>query len=102
MIEIALSTATQRRPFLPFLLLTVSQRRRRSLDRGFVLSDHADWPGLMTAIRTSGATRVWVTHGYRGPVVEWLKQQGLDAQAIETRFEGEQDETGADPAESEP
>jgi hypothetical protein len=32
MIEIALSTPTQRRPFLPFLPLTVSQRRRRSLD----------------------------------------------------------------------
>ncbi|HXM45597.1 MAG TPA: hypothetical protein VN924_30450, partial [Bryobacteraceae bacterium] len=77
-------------------------RRRRSLDRGFVLSDHADWPGLMAAIRESGASRVWVTHGYRAPVVEWLKQQGLDAQAIETRFEGEQDETGAEPAESEP
>ena len=75
-------------------------RRRRSLDRGFVLSDHADWPGLMTAIRASGATRVWVTHGYRAPVVEWLKQQGLDAQAIETRFEGEQDEIGAEPTES--
>lgn len=77
-------------------------RRRRSLDRGFVLSDHADWPGLMTAIRASGAARVWVTHGYRAPVVEWLKEQGRDAQAIETRFEGEQDETGADPAEGEP
>jgi putative mRNA 3-end processing factor len=75
-------------------------RRRRSLDRGFVLSDHADWPGLMSAIRTSGASRVWVTHGYRAPVVEWLKQQGLDAQAIETRFESEQDETGAEPGES--
>ena len=77
-------------------------RRRRSLDRGFVLSDHADWPGLMSAIRASGASRVWVTHGYRAPVVEWLKQQGLDAQAVETRFEGEQDETGADPAGAEP
>jgi putative mRNA 3-end processing factor len=77
-------------------------RRRRSLDRGFVLSDHADWPGLMSAIRASGASRVWVTHGYRAPVVEWLKQQGLDAQAVETRFEGEQDETGAEPAEAEP
>jgi putative mRNA 3-end processing factor len=77
-------------------------RRRRSLDRGLVLSDHADWPGLMTAIRASGATRVWVTHGYRAPVVEWLKQQGLDAQAIETRFEGEQDEIGGEPNESEP
>jgi len=77
-------------------------RRRRSLDRGFVLSDHADWPGLMSAIRASGASRVWVTHGYRAPVVEWLKQQGINAQAIETRFEGEQDETGAEPAEAEP
>lgn len=72
-------------------------RRRRSLDRGFVLSDHADWPGLMSAVRASGAARVWVTHGYRAPVVEWLKQQGLDALAIETRFEGEQDESGGDP-----
>ena len=77
-------------------------RRRRSLDRGFVLSDHADWPGLMSAIRASGASRVWVTHGYRAPVVEWLKQQGLDAQAVETRFESEHDETGAEPAEAEP
>jgi putative mRNA 3-end processing factor len=77
-------------------------RRRRSLDRGFVLSDHADWPGLMTAIRATGASRVWVTHGYRAPVVEWLKQQGLEAQAVETHFEGEQDETGAEPAEAEP
>jgi putative mRNA 3-end processing factor len=77
-------------------------RRRRSLDRGFVLSDHADWPGLMSAVRASGASRVWVTHGYRAPVVEWLKQQGMDAQTIETRFEGEQDETGAEPGEGEP
>jgi len=81
-------------------------RRRRSLDRGFVLSDHADWPGLMSAIRASirpgGASRVWVTHGYRAPVAQWLTQQGIDAQAVETRFESEQDETGAEPAEDEP
>ena len=77
-------------------------RRRRSLDRGFVLSDHADWPGLLAAIRASGASRVWVTHGYRAPMTEWLKQQGRDAQAIDTRFEGEQDETGAEPAEAGP
>jgi putative mRNA 3-end processing factor len=77
-------------------------RRRRSLDRGFVLSDHADWPGIMSAIRASGASRVWVTHGYRAAVVEWLKQQGVEAQAIETRFEGDLDETGAEPAEAEP
>lgn len=77
-------------------------RRRRSLDRGFVMSDHADWPGLISAIQATGAERVWVTHGYRAPMVEWLRQQGLDAQAVETRFEGEQDETGAGPGEAEP
>ena len=72
-------------------------RRRRSLDRGFVLSDHADWGGLLSAIRSSGAGRVWVTHGYRAPMVEWLKQQGYEAQAIEARFEAEQDEVEAAP-----
>jgi putative mRNA 3-end processing factor len=77
-------------------------RRRRSLDRGFVLSDHADWPGILSAISASGASRVWVTHGYRAPMVEWLKQHGIDAQAVETRFEGEQDETGGEPDGAEP
>ncbi len=74
-------------------------RRRRSLDRGFVLSDHADWAGLNAAIASSGASRIWVTHGYRAPLVEWLRQQGREAQVIDTRFEGEQDETGAEPQE---
>ena len=74
-------------------------RRRRSLDRGFVLSDHADWPGLLGGIRSSGASSVWVTHGYRAPLVEWLQQQGFDARAVETRFEGELDETGAEPSD---
>jgi len=77
-------------------------RRRRSLDRGFVLSDHADWPGLMSAVRETGASRVWVTHGYRAPVAEWLRRQGLDAQAVDTRFESEQDETGVGSSEAEP
>jgi putative mRNA 3-end processing factor len=69
-------------------------RRRRSLDRGFVLSDHADWPALLTAIDATGASSVWVTHGYRHPLVRWLSEKGLQAQAVDTRFEGEQDEVG--------
>jgi putative mRNA 3-end processing factor len=72
-------------------------RRRRSLDRGFVLSDHADWPALLHTIAATGASSVWVTHGYRSPLVRWLQEKGLDARAVETRFESEQDETG--PAE---
>lgn len=76
-------------------------RRRRAVDRGFVLSDHVDWPSLMGAIGETGAESVWVTHGYSGVVVKYLEEQGLDAHVLETRWEGEQDEaeTGAEATE---
>lgn len=64
-------------------------RFRQSADRGFALSDHADWPGLLTAIRESGAERVMVTHGFTAPFARYLREIGLDAQAIETRFQEE-------------
>ncbi len=67
-------------------------RRQRSLDRGFALSDHVDWPSLMAAIDATGAGEVWVTHGFTGPVVRWLKERGVDARAVATRFEGERDD----------
>jgi putative mRNA 3-end processing factor len=68
------------------------QRRRRSVDRGFVLSDHVDWPSLLGAIGDTGAECVWVTHGYREPVVRWLREHGYRAQAVASRWEGESDE----------
>jgi putative mRNA 3-end processing factor len=64
-------------------------RRRESLDRGFVLSDHADWPGLLSAIDATGAEQVLVTHGYRAPLVRWLEEHGRSARALETKYEGE-------------
>jgi len=67
-------------------------RRRLSLDRGFVLSDHADWPGLMSAIESSGATQVWTTHGYRDAVARWLQEKGLEARSVETRYQGDAQE----------
>jgi putative mRNA 3-end processing factor len=69
-------------------------RRRRAVDRGFVLSDHADWDGLNQAVRLSGADTVWVTHGHSEALARWLREQGLDAVAIQTRFEGETAEEG--------
>jgi putative mRNA 3-end processing factor len=68
-------------------------RRRQSIDRGFVLSDHADWPALLTAIRDSHAEQVWVTHGYRAAMARWLGENGRHAEPVETRFEGERDES---------
>ncbi len=67
-------------------------RRRRSVDRGFVLSDHVDWPSLMDAIDATGAHRVLVTHGYRDPVVRALRERGLEADSIASRWEGETEE----------
>jgi putative mRNA 3-end processing factor len=67
-------------------------RRRRGVDRGFVLSDHADWPGLQRAIRATGAERVIVTHGYEAVMVRWLEAQGLDAGAFETEYGVDDDE----------
>ena len=64
-------------------------RRRRSVDRGFVVSDHVDWPALMEAIDATGAERVLVTHGYRDPVVRALLERGLAAESIASRWEGE-------------
>ncbi|MFD2368059.1 ligase-associated DNA damage response exonuclease [Pseudoduganella sp. GCM10020061] len=71
-------------------------RRRRGVDRGFVLSDHADWPGLMTAIRATEAERVIVTHGSVGVMVRWLRQIGLDAAVFETEF-GDDEAESSDP-----
>jgi putative mRNA 3-end processing factor len=64
-------------------------RRRRGVDRGFTLSDHVDWPALLSAIRATDASRVWVTHGYREPVVRWLEEHGYEARAIASRWTGE-------------
>ena len=51
-------------------------RRRRSVDRGFVLSDHVDWPGLLAAIDATGAEGVWLTHGYTAVVARYLRERG--------------------------
>jgi putative mRNA 3-end processing factor len=78
-------------------------RRRRGVDRGFVLSDHADWPGLQTAIAATGAQRVIVTHGQVEPIVRWLREQGLEAGAFATEYGDDAIEADAAAAsESEP
>ncbi len=71
-------------------------RRRRAVDRGFVLSDHADWNGLLSAIRATGASRIGVTHGYVQPLVRWLGESGMDAFPVPTRYTGERGEDQAD------
>ena len=64
-------------------------RRRRAYDRGFALSDHADWPALTDTIRETGAGRVFVTHGYTSQLARYLGEQGVEAHAWRTHYEGE-------------
>jgi putative mRNA 3-end processing factor len=76
-------------------------RRRRGVDRGFVLSDHADWPGLMSAIAATGAQRIIVTHGSIPVMVRWLCQQGLDAAGFDTEYGDDDDDVGIAPQPAE-
>jgi len=67
-------------------------RRRTALDRGFALSDHADWPALLETIAATGAERILVTHGYSDVLVRYLCSQGVEAFTMETQFQGESEE----------
>ena len=64
-------------------------RRQRSFDRGFVLSDHADWPALLETIAETGAARVFATHGHAEPLARYLREKGLDVGVMRTAWEGE-------------
>lgn len=68
-------------------------RRRRAADRGFVLSDHADWTGLMQAIKETEAENIYVTHGYTDIFSKYLREQGYNAQVVKTEFSSNEEET---------
>lgn len=96
------------RRFVPFETGTCSgwmafrgARARRSTDRGFVLSDHCDWQGLLKSIRESGASRVICTHGYTHIFSRYLRELGYDASVENTDYEGEKEDlTSATPEQS--
>lgn len=69
-------------------------RRQRRVERGFALSDHADWPGLLTAIAATGAERVLITHGRGDALVRYLNDRSIHAQALHLDY-GEEDLDGA-------
>ena len=64
-------------------------RRRRAIDKGFVLSDHCDWDGLLEAINATGAEKIICTHGYTEIFSKYLREIGYDARTESTQYEGE-------------
>ena len=71
-------------------------KRRRNVDLGLVISDHADWKGLNQAVKETGAERVICTHGYTDSFSRWLSEQGIEGIAEKTLFEGESMEGSAE------
>ena len=70
-------------------MATRGTSRRRTADRGFVLSDHADWEGLLTAIKASEAEKVYVTHGYSEIFSKYLRSIGYYSAVVNTEYKGD-------------
>ncbi len=70
-------------------------RRRRAGDRGFVISDHADWLGLLDAIKATQAENIYVTHGYTDIFARYLGEIGLNAQVVPTEFGSDEENEAA-------
>ena len=70
-------------------------RRRRSVDRGFIISDHVDWQDLMATIEDCECENVWVTHGYTEQVVRTLSDRGFHARVVKTKFGDEESLEGS-------
>ncbi len=66
-------------------------KNRRSVDRGFVLSDHADWSDLNRAVAETSAEKIFVTHGYTDTYARWLNEQGIEAAEVSTHYGNEEE-----------
>lgn len=84
------------RKFQPYSMAVASgwmalrgAKRRKAADKGFILSDHADWPELNEAVKACGAERVFVTHGYTQTFATWLRSQGIEAYTVNSLYENQ-------------
>lgn len=72
-------------------------QRRRNADAGFALSDHADWKGLLEAVKATGAEKVFVTHGFQSVFSRYLNEQGIAAGEVKTEYGAEEEEAVTEP-----
>lgn len=67
-------------------------RRQRGYERGFVLSDHADWESLLRTIRESECEKVYATHGNSETLARFVRENlGVEAEPLRTNFGEEED-----------
>ena len=66
--------------------------RRKNADAGFALSDHCDWEGLITAVKATGAEKVYATHGFQSTFSRYLNEHGIEAGEVKTEYGNEENE----------
>lgn len=79
---------TQQTAFASGWMQIPGMAERRGVDRGFVLSDHADWSQLLWAIEETQAERVYVTHGDEATLIRALAERGTFALPLATALDG--------------
>ena len=77
-----------------------ASRRWRSADAGFALSDHADWPGLLSAIKATEAEMVYVTHGFTATFSKYLNEIGIASEEVKTQYGSEDEDDKVEEQES--
>lgn len=70
--------------------------RRKNADAGFALSDHADWNGLLDAVKATGATKVFATHGFQSAFSRFLNENGIEAGEVKTAYGNDEEETSTE------
>ncbi|MEP6711994.1 MAG: ligase-associated DNA damage response exonuclease [Ferruginibacter sp.] len=70
--------------------------RRKNADAGFALSDHADWQGLLAAVKGTGAEKVYATHGFQSSFSRYLNENGIEAGEVKTAYGNDEEETPAE------
>lgn len=92
----AADTENWLRQFVPFKTAVCSgwmalrgTRRRQNAHKGFAISDHADWKGLLYAIESSEAENILITHGYSDTLARYLREKGMQAEVLNTLYTGD-------------
>lgn len=67
-------------------------RRWKAVDAGFPVSDHADWNGLLQAVKLTEAEKVYVTHGSTATFSKYLNEIGINSAEVKTEY-GHEEET---------
>jgi putative mRNA 3-end processing factor len=70
--------------------------RRKNADAGFALSDHCDWDGLLSAVKATGAEKVYATHGFQATFSRYLNEQGIEAGEVKTEYGNEESEEASE------